>query len=128
MSPGSADVCEMAASPEDRDRMRLPSIVALVACALAANFAVAGPAEDAALQTRLVEAAMAGDADAVGRLIAEGAVPNQPDERRYHPLLVAVECRHPDVVRALLAHGADPNVRVASRLSLVTPLLSAATF
>ncbi|MCA9038397.1 MAG: ankyrin repeat domain-containing protein [Planctomycetaceae bacterium] len=55
----------------------------------------------------LVRAANGGDFETVKRLIEQGADPNSVDQYGMGPLLTF----HPDVMRYLLEHGADPDVQ-----------------
>lgn len=64
---------------------------------------------------RLVEAPS--EHEAVGRLLLEhGADPDQADQYGMTPLHFAVEMRKPGLLRALLAHGAEPNNQLTGGL------------
>ena len=64
-------------------------------------------AKDGAGHTRLTHAAMAGDADAVRALIADGADIETGDEDERTPLLYAAKNGHAETVRVLLDNGAE---------------------
>ena len=72
----------------------------------------------------LFEAAMAGDAAAVRRHLAEGADIEDRSDDGYTPLHFAAWFGRLEVARLLLGRGADPN-SVAANESRVTPLHSA---
>jgi ankyrin repeat protein/nucleoside phosphorylase len=57
----------------------------------------------------LGQAAAEGHVEIVGLLLDTGADPSGEDRFGRTPLLAAMEHRRPDIVRALLARGADPN-------------------
>ncbi len=75
--------------------------------------------------TPLGLAAFFGNADALQVLLANGAAVNDRDRSRFGNTALdsAVAANHPDVARARLAAGADPNVRDAADY---TPLHKAA--
>lgn len=73
--------------------------------------------------TPLQLAALQGDAMALGRLLADGADPNETDRYGWGPLHFAVPLGGWDVVSALLAAGGDPQART---ISGATPLHLAA--
>ncbi|MEA2553721.1 MAG: hypothetical protein QOJ65_1897 [Fimbriimonadaceae bacterium] len=60
----------------------------------------------------LANAACEGNVSKAEWLLSHGSDPNEPDENGVLPLQCAVVNDHPDVVRVLLAHGADPNISV----------------
>jgi outer membrane protein assembly factor BamB len=62
------------------------------------------------LNDQLLDAAGRGDAAAVTALLAKGADVNAGNTHRATPLFIAAEQLHPDVVKILLDHGADPNL------------------
>lgn len=68
----------------------------------------------------LQRAAMQGDVEGMESLIKRGARFNY--EEPTPPLLLAASCYHPEAVRCLLRHGADPNIRNSGDWN--TPLLS----
>ncbi|MET8751622.1 ankyrin repeat domain-containing protein [Streptomyces sp. NPDC004667] len=74
---------------------------------------------------RLVRAAGDGDVVEVVRLLGRGAVVDAPDRYRRTALDLAVERGHADVVRRLVAAGADPEQQVGEYLES-TPLCVAA--
>src|SRR4051794_25662644 len=63
------------------------------------------------LDRALLEAAAAGDAAAVSRLLAAGADVTARDANRRTALLVATGANHVEVARLLIAAGADVNAR-----------------
>lgn len=63
--------------------------------------------------TEMVKASRAGLIESVKSLLAEGVLPNAPDELGQRPLPAAVAEGHGEVVRMLLARGADPNAKGA---------------
>ena len=71
---------------------------------------------DGHAHTALHHAAKAGDVHAVRRLIELGATVGAADRRGITPLHVASCQRHVDVVRLLVAAGADPNLKHYSGL------------
>ena len=73
--------------------------------------------------TPLQLAALQGDAMALGRLLADGADPNETDQYGWGPVHFAVPLGGLEAVSALLAAGADPRVRT---ISGATPLHLAA--
>ena len=88
--------------------------------------ALSPPAARAAdLNQDLWEAAKKGDARAVGSLLARGADPNARTPYGATPLLYASENGHLEVVRILLSHKADANLKDTFYGS--TPLGSALT-
>ena len=68
----------------------------------------------------LHEAAANGDVAEIEKLIAEGERPNIQDSRSRTPLHVAVYLKRPDVARALLRLGANPNALEIDRYDIVT--------
>ena len=71
--------------------------------------------------TELALAAFRGDAEACRRLVEEGVDPDAPMSYPIHsPLESAVAMGHPDVVRLLVAAGANPNGGEALRLAAMT--------
>ena len=54
------------------------------------------------------EAVRRGDAEYVQKAIDSGFDPNTQDSKRCTPLIFAAEFQHPDIVKLLLTHGADP--------------------
>ncbi len=60
--------------------------------------------------TALMAAAVKGEADIVGLLLAAGANPDLTDAQGATALIYAANFRHPDVVRVLLAAGANPDL------------------
>ncbi|MFF8615362.1 ankyrin repeat domain-containing protein [Streptomyces sp. NPDC015350] len=74
---------------------------------------------------RLTRAAENGDAAAVARLLDAGAEADAPNSVRRTALDLAVNAGHVDVVRLLLAAGADPCRRTGEYREL-TPMLQAA--
>lgn len=80
-------------------------------------------ASSIAASNSLVDAAIAGDLDAVRASIADGGDVNRAEPDGTTPLLWAAYYSHPSVVAELLGHGADPDA--ANRFG-VTPLLQAA--
>ncbi|MCB1169475.1 MAG: ankyrin repeat domain-containing protein [Leptospiraceae bacterium] len=69
----------------------------------------------------LVDKAGEGDLKSVQRMVGEGANPNETDDCTA-PLVYAAEKGHVEVVEYLLAHGADPNVRLPECIRSI-PLL-----
>ena len=61
------------------------------------------------MQTDLIQAADAGDLDAVRRLLADGAAVDAQDARGRTALLAATQGNHIAVAAALIAAGADVN-------------------
>jgi ankyrin repeat protein len=74
--------------------------------------------------TPLMIAARAGDMEAALRLLNEGAEVNATSATGYTALHYAASKGHADVVRLLLRHGADPDLREAG--AELTILMSAA--
>ena len=58
--------------------------------------------------SRLFDAIMARDPDAVLAAIAIGANVDSFNDETMTPLMVAAKCQSPDIVDILLEHGADP--------------------
>ncbi|MCJ0870049.1 ankyrin repeat domain-containing protein [Streptomyces sp. AP-93] len=77
------------------------------------------------IPNRLAKAAEDGDAETVGRLLAEGAEVEAPNAHWRTPLDLAVSAGRPETVRLLLAAGADPGGR-AGEYHELTPMLQAA--
>ena len=70
------------------------------------------PQKDTAmLNSQLIAAADRGDADALRRLLADGAEINARDERGRTAVLAATYGRHTAAVQALIQAGADINIR-----------------
>src|SRR6266699_2941707 len=65
----------------------------------------------AAARPPLVEAARNGDKDGLRALVQRGTNVNARAARGQTALMWAVAQKHPDVVKALLAHGADVHAR-----------------
>jgi ankyrin repeat protein len=63
------------------------------------------------VDTRLHDAATAGDLEAIDRLLAEGADIDGRDAAGRTPVLAATHARQAEAVRALFAAGADPDIR-----------------
>lgn len=78
--------------------------------AVLAEFAITS--EQRTPSERLLRAARAGEVGELSRLLAEGVPVDARDERRatrgWTPLMLAAQGGHLEVVRALLASGADP--------------------
>jgi ankyrin repeat protein len=53
--------------------------------------------------------ASAGDLDGIRSEVEGGADPSAGDDAGYTPLHIAVQERHPEVIKLLLKLGADPN-------------------
>jgi len=66
--------------------------------------------EQLGLNYRLRWAAEKGDLSKLQPLIAQGADINSRDSRNRTALLLAVQNRHADIVKALLENGADPSL------------------
>ncbi len=62
-------------------------------------------------ETAIANAAAVGDLDGVKVLLQKGVAVNVPDYRGYTPLMLAAhnDRGQPDIVKLLLAHGADPS-------------------
>ncbi|WP_432752266.1 ankyrin repeat domain-containing protein [Streptomyces sp. JL2001] len=73
----------------------------------------------------LTRAAQDGDVASVARLLSAGAEADAPDARRRTALEVAVDAGQVEIVRLLLAAGADPR-RPTGEYDELTPLLQAA--
>lgn len=73
---------------------------------------------------QLMSRVMAGDSSGVARLLKEGADPNRRHASGYYPLSVAVRWGFSGIARALLSHGAKPNVVNRCRYA-TTPLIEA---
>ncbi|MEU5984065.1 ankyrin repeat domain-containing protein [Streptomyces sp. NPDC047434] len=73
----------------------------------------------------LTRAAQDGDVASVARLLSAGAEADAPDARRRTALEVAVDAGQAEIVRLLLAAGADP-CRPTGEYDELTPLLQAA--
>ena len=73
----------------------------------------------------LLAAACSGSVDLVGRLLAEGASPNEEDQYGYTPLSIACSKGKADVVRCLIEAGASVDVQDHMGLS---PLMDACTW
>jgi len=69
------------------------------------------PGVDRVGRTPLHYAAASADAEAVGRLLVEGADPNARDDDGWTPLHFAAQANSPQATAALLAAGADPGLR-----------------
>lgn len=116
--------------------MRAPStklvrVVARAIFAAALVLCTAGAAPPASAQTPpspaetasyrdLHAAAGRGDAEAVVRLLDQGADPNARDPAGRTPLHVAAFGSHAPVLRALVRGGADPNALEGRRYDIVT--------
>jgi ankyrin repeat protein len=96
---------------------RIASIAALL-------LAIAGPGFAQSVDTRLIEAARSGDADAVRSLLASGADVNAAGGDGLTALHAAAERGHAEVVEQLLARNAD--VGATTRIGRYTPLHLAA--
>lgn len=77
------------------------------------------PAEIAAYRG-LHAAAAAGDAEAIARLLAAGAAPDERDGQGRTPLHVAAHLGHAAAMRALVAGGADPKALDQDRYDILT--------
>jgi ankyrin repeat protein len=55
-------------------------------------------------------AAWEGDEPVIQRLVSEGFLIDEQDDRRYSPLMYAAEAGHTGAARLLLELGADPDV------------------
>jgi uncharacterized protein len=96
-------------------------LVAAVAVPPARSLAQTPPSPaEAAAYAGLHAAAHRGDADAVARLLADGADPNARDPAGRTPLHVAAFGAHGPVLRALVRGGADPNALEGRRYDVVT--------
>ena len=86
--------------------MALLLAVAAVACSVFVWRSVVGPVE-------LIHAIYDGDTARVRRLVASGVDVNGSKPDGFTPLMRAVSCPHPDpeIIRFLLAHGADVSQR-----------------
>lgn len=80
---------------------------ALLGLMLMTSAAAAGPA--------LIDAAAAGRADEVARLVADGAPLEAQDSQGRSALLLAVAGNHVATAKALLDAGASPNTQAANR-------------
>lgn len=57
----------------------------------------------------IYHAALVGDLGLVQQLIARGINISEPNSKGVTPITMAVDNNHPDIVKELLAHGADPD-------------------
>lgn len=101
-----------------KDNSLKPLLLSAATVLLAGASIAAGAAA-----TSVVDAARAGDVEAVLSSIADGGDVNQAERDGTTPLLWAAYHAHPSIVAMLLEQGADPNT--ANRFG-VTPLLQAA--
>ena len=60
-------------------------------------------------RTPIIEATISGDVQAARRILADGAIPDLAELNSV--LFIAVEHMYPEIVRLLLSHGADVNVK-----------------
>ncbi len=74
---------------------------------------------------RLTAAALCNDADAVRRLVAEGASPNSRDSCGWTALVAAATTGQQDAIRALLELGARPDLASRAGRWSRSPLLAA---
>ncbi|HXC53177.1 MAG TPA: ankyrin repeat domain-containing protein [Candidatus Limnocylindrales bacterium] len=74
---------------------------------------------------RLTAAALCNDADAVRRLVADGANPNSRDSCGWTALVAAAAAGHQDAMRALLERGARPDLASRAGRWSRSPLLAA---
>ena len=75
--------------------------------------------------TLLHAAAYFGSVSAAHFLLKQGAFIDAEDKKGNTPLMVAVEMRHKRIVRFLLEHGADPNIKSEFGYQ-ITPIFVAA--
>lgn len=94
--------------------------VGLIACVAVYRYA----RRDGPPSTPLARAAQAGEAAAVGDLVARGADVNARDANGYAPLVYAARAGDPEVINALLDAGADVNARGCASWGW-TPLIHA---
>lgn len=57
----------------------------------------------------LTRAAKSNDHEAMKRLLSKGADPNYGDPKEFSPMMISIEGKHPELVKLLLEHEADPN-------------------
>ena len=107
--------------------MRLPQLCIFALTLLGPSTVAAEPGADTIERQRraMLEAGEKGDAATVYRLISAGAPVDVTDEAQRTPLFMAVTANKLDVVRQLLAEGANVNARANDR---ATPWLLAADF
>jgi ankyrin repeat protein len=72
---------------------------------------IGSPAQSTEPDVSLIEAAAAGHAPTVGRLIAQGVPLEARDSARRTPLLLATRNDHVEVARLLITAGADVNAK-----------------
>jgi hypothetical protein len=101
----------------------LPAVIALIAAVSVGTGAIAQIAPSAQEQRAyagLFRAAADGDADAIARLVAQGAAVNATDDHGRTPLHVAAHAGRRGAMRALVKAGADPNALDHDRYDIVT--------
>ncbi len=101
-------------------RRLLALIVVLSAFALGAAAQVPPSPAERAAYAGLFAAAATGDAAAIARLAASGAVVDARDGHGRTPLHVAAYARQHAAMRALVKAGADPNAFESDRYDIVT--------
>lgn len=103
----------------------LDEAITTLSCTPEARTALGRDAQATLPENRLTAAALCNDAGAATRIVAEGARPNDRDACGWTALVVAASTGHVDVIRALLAAGAKPNVVSRAGRSSRSPLLAA---
>ena len=86
--------------------------VVLACCAGVSGLCLFGEIRYVTFVEGLVGASEQGDAAQTERLLRMGADPNDETDEEVLPLQMAVVNDHPNVVKVLLDHGANPNVEV----------------
>jgi ankyrin repeat protein len=113
------DSCR-ARHPHSRRRGPQRLLAALAAASSIALAQVPPSPQDEARYAGLFAAAARGDADAIPRLVADGARVDARDAHGRTPLHVAAYARRHDAMRALAKAGADPNALENDRYDIVT--------
>jgi ankyrin repeat protein len=96
---------------------RAGALVGTLLVAAAAGCGEGAPASDPARDLSLIEAAAAGDREAVSRLLDEGAKVEAADASGRTALVAAAYGNHVEIAEALIEAGADVNAQDASRQS-----------